>query len=253
MDYAILLEVTACDLKILHRPQYRKLDIVSLRFSSHHVPVLREKRMTRLDRIECAILPIRGERVMLDADLAALYGVSVKALNQAVKRNRNRFPGDFMFQLKAKEAASLRSQTVTLDRGRGRYRKYLPYAFTEQGVAMLSSVLRSERAVRVNIAIMRAFVRLRQLVASHADLKPRLEALERKYDSQFKVVFDAIRALMEPAPQPGPARRMGFRTEEPADELRVKTPRAGSRASPRRAGASSRSAARAAHCSARAP
>ena len=175
----------------------------------------REKSITRRDRIEYAILPIRGERVMLDADLAALYGVSVKALNQAVKRNRKRFPGDFMFQLKLKEAAALRSQSVTLDRGRGRYRKYLPYAFTEQGVAMLSSVLRSERAVRVNIAIMRAFVRLRQLVVSHAGLKRRLDALERKYDSQFKVVFDAIRALMEPERPPGPARRIGFRTEEP--------------------------------------
>jgi hypothetical protein len=208
------------------------LDIVSLRFCLQHLTVVAKTSLTGLHLIQNAILTIRGERVMLDADLAALYGVSVKALNQAVKRNRKRFPGDFMFQLKAKEASSLRSQIVTLDRGRGRYRKYLPNAFTEQGVAMLSSVLRSERAVRVNIAIMRAFVRLRQLVASHADLKPRLDALERKYDSQFKVVFDAIRSLMEPEPQPGPARRIGFGPEEPADKLRIKKPRAGSRASP---------------------
>ncbi len=169
---------------------------------------------------------------MLDADLAALYGVSVKALNQAVRRNRRRFPGDFMFQVTAKEAAALRSPFVTLERGRGRYRKYLPYVFTEQGVAMLSSVLRSERAVRVNIAIVRAFVRLRQLAGSHADLERKLKALERKYHSQFKVVFDAIRALMEP--EPPPTRRIGFRAEEPAEKLRVKIPRAGSRASPSR-------------------
>ena len=121
-----------------------------------------------------------------------------------------------------------RSPSVTLKRGRGQHRKYLPYVFTEQGVAMLSSVLRSERAVSVNIAIMRPFVRLRQLVASHADLERKLNALERKYDLQFKVVFDAIRALMEPEPRP--TRPIGFRTEAPADKLRVRTPRVGSRA-----------------------
>jgi hypothetical protein len=150
---------------------------------------------------------------MLDADLAVLYGVEVKVLNQAVKRNIERFPEDFMFQLTAEEAATLRSQTVTLKPGRGRHRKYLPYAFTEQGVAMLSSVLRSRRAVLVNIEIMRAFVRLRQMLASHADLARKLEALEKKYDAQFKVVFDAIRELMAP-PTPKHKRPIGFAQRE---------------------------------------
>ena len=162
-----------------------------------------------LERIAQAILLIRGQKVMLDDVLAALYGVQIRALNQAVKRNSDRFPDDFMFQLTAVETAVLRSQFVTLKRGSGRHRKYRPYVFTEQGVAMLSSVLRSERAVRVNIEIMRAFVRLRQMLSSHADLARQLEALEKKYDAQFKVVFDAIRELMAP-PEPMAKRRIGF-------------------------------------------
>jgi len=161
------------------------------------------------ERIEQSILLLRGHKVMLDADLAALYGVSIKAFNQAVKRNRQRFPEDFMFQLTPEENAALRSQIVTLETGRGKHRKYLPYAFTEQCVAMLSSVLNSDRAVRVNIEIMRAFVRLRQLLASHADLARKLDALERKYDAQFRVVFDAIRKMMEPPPEK-PKGRIGF-------------------------------------------
>ncbi len=152
---------------------------------------------------------LRGQRVMLDSDLAALYGVLPKVLNQAVKRNIRRFPSDFMFRLVADEYGALRSQNATLKRGRGQYRKYLPYAFTEQGVAMLSSVLRSERAIQVNIEIMRTFVRLRRMAISHADLAGRLDALESKYDAQFKVVFDAIRQLMEPPPRP-PTPRIGF-------------------------------------------
>ena len=157
---------------------------------------------------------------MLDEDLAALYAVEVKILNQAVKRNIDRFPEDFMFQLTAEEfanlryqsgASTLRSQTVTLKTRRGQHRKYLPYVFTEQGVAMLSSVLRSKRAVQVNIEIMRAFVRLREMLASHAGLARKLAALEKKYDAQFKVVFDAIRELMTP-PEPK-RRRIGFRAE----------------------------------------
>jgi hypothetical protein len=135
----------------------------------------------------------------LDADLAALYEVDVKVLNQAVKRNLNRFPEDFMFQLTAEEAERLRSQIVTLETGRGQHRKYLPFAFTEQGVAMLSSVLRSPRAVQVNIEIMRTFVRLRQMLAGNAELARKLESLEKKYDAQFKAVFDAIRQLMAPS------------------------------------------------------
>ena len=127
------------------------------------------------------------------------------------KRNLHRFPSDFMFQLTREETPSLRSQTVTLNRGRGKHGKYLPHAFTQEGIAMLSSVLRSERAVQVNIGIMRAFVRLRALAASHQDLARRLDDLERKYDKQFKVVFDAIRSLVEPPPQP--QKKVGFRAQ----------------------------------------
>ena len=159
-------------------------------------------------RIEQQIHVLRGERVMLDRDLATLYEVPTKVLNQAVRRNLERFPPDFMFRLDEEEQASLKSQVVTLKRGRGQHRKYLPYAFTEQGVAMLSSVLRSERAIQVNIEIMRGFVRLRRMAISHADLALRLDALESKYDAQFKVVFDAIRQLMEPPERPKP--RIGF-------------------------------------------
>ena len=165
-----------------------------------------------VERITRAILLIRGQKVILDEALAALYEVEIKVLNQAVRRNLDRFPPDFMFQLTREEGAFLRSQIVTLKTGRGRHRKYLPLAFTEQGVAMLSSVLRTKRAVRVNIEIMRAFVQLRQMLSSHADLAQKLEALEKKYDAQFKVVFDAIRELMAP-PVP-PKRRIGFVSDE---------------------------------------
>jgi hypothetical protein len=135
--------------------------------------------------IEREILVLRRHRVILDEQLAPLYGVEVKVLNQAVKRNRERFPEDFMFQLTAEETALLRSQSVTLDAGRGRgaHRKYLPDAFTEQGVAMLSSVLRSPRAVQVSIEIMRAFVRLRRMLQENVDLARKLAALEKKYDA----------------------------------------------------------------------
>jgi ORF6N domain len=143
------------------------------------------------------ILVIRGHRVLLDSDLAALYQVETKALTRAVRRNAERFPGDFMFQLAAHESGSLRSQFGALKTGRGKHRKYAPYVFTEQGVAMLSSVLNSERSVQVNIEIMRAFVRLRETVSTHKDLARKLIALESRYDRQFKVVFDAIRGLMK--------------------------------------------------------
>ena len=165
-------------------------------------------------RIEKSIFLIRGHKVMLDADLAELYQVSTKVLNQAVKRNKDRFPADFMFQLTDVEFTALRSQIVTLDGGRGRHRKYLPHAFTEQGVAMLSSVLRSKRAVSVNIEIMRAFVRLREISATHKDLANKLATLERKYDAQFTVVFDTIRQLMTP-PEPK-KRKIGFLVKERA-------------------------------------
>jgi hypothetical protein len=145
-----------------------------------------------------------AKRVLLDSDLAALYQVATKALTRAVRRNLGRFPADFMFQLAVEESASLRSQSGALKIGRGKHRKYAPYVFTEQGVAMLSSVLNSERAVQVNVEIMRAFVRLRETVSTHKDLARQLIALESRYDRQFKVVFDAIRGLMK---KPEPKRR----------------------------------------------
>ncbi len=145
---------------------------------------------------------------MLDADLAELYCVPTKRLNEAVRRNAERFPEDFMFQLSREEVESLRSQIATLKTGRGQHRKFLPYAFTEQGVAMLSGVLQSHRAVQVNIAIMRAFVRMRRMLVSHEELARKVNALEGKYDAQFRGVFDAIRALMEPPKTP--RRRIGF-------------------------------------------
>jgi hypothetical protein len=151
---------------------------------------------------------------MLDSDLAELYGVTTKRLNEQVRRNLSRFPEDFMFQLTESETHLLRSQFATSKKGRGG-RRYLPYAFTEQGVAMLSSVLNSERAIKVNIEIMRAFVRLRQILASNKELAKRLDELEKKYDVQFKIVFDAIRQLMAPQKSEPPKRRIGFLVEEP--------------------------------------
>jgi len=156
------------------------------------------------------IRTIRGQKVMLDADLAALYGVSTKALLQAVRRNPARFPADFMFILTEQEVAILRSQFVTSSLPPRNWggRRNAPTAFTEQGVAMLSSVLKSNRAIQVNIEIMRAFVRLRELVGQNRDLTKRLNDLESKYDRQFKAVFDAIRELM--TPPAAPKRRIGF-------------------------------------------
>ena len=154
--------------------------------------------------IEDTILPLRGKRVILDQDLARLYGVATKVLNQAVKRNLDRFPEDFMFQLTKGEVEEwqqfkrLRSQIVTLKKARGTHRKYQPYAFTEHGILMLSSVLKSQRAVEVNIKIMRTFVRLRQMLSSNESLIQRLDELEENYDEQFKNVFRAIRQLMNP-------------------------------------------------------
>ena len=159
-----------------------------------------------VERIESRIFVLRGHKVMLSPDLADLYEVEPKALVQAVKRNVERFPVDFMFQLNPQEFENLKSQIVTSSWGG--LRRAAPYAFTEQGVAMLSSVLRSKRAVLVNVEIMRAFVRLRQMLAAHADLARKLAALEKKYDAQFKVVFDAIRELM--TPPTGKKRPIGF-------------------------------------------
>ncbi|MGD0092654.1 MAG: ORF6N domain-containing protein [Planctomycetota bacterium] len=166
-----------------------------------------------VERIERAILLIRGHKVMLDSDLADLYAVPVRRLNEQVRRNISRFPEDFMFQLTKEESQVLRSQSATLKAGRGRHRKYLPYVFTEQGVAMLSSALNSERAVQVNIEIMRSFVRLRRLLASHEFLLRKIEDIEKKYDIQFRSVFDAIRQLMAPPAEPNKG-RVGFRQGE---------------------------------------
>jgi hypothetical protein len=170
------------------------------------------KTLISSEQIEQRIYEIRGHKVLLDKDLAELYGVEIRALVQAVKRNRDRFPSDFLFQLSAQEYHSLRSQTVILKTGRGEHRKYLPYAFTEQGVAMLSSVLNSPRAIRVNIAIMRAFVKLRQLLSTHKELLKKLTDLERKvesHDSHIHAIFEAIRELMSPPEKS--KRAIGFR------------------------------------------
>ena len=154
--------------------------------------------------IEDTILLIRGKRIILDHELARLYGVTTKALNQAVKRNLERFPEDFMFQLTKAETDELqrlkrlRSQIVTLKKTRGTHIKYQPYAFTEHGILMLSSVLKSQRAVEVNIQIMRTFVRLRQMFVSNETLIERLDELEENYDVKFSIVFRAIRQLMNP-------------------------------------------------------
>ncbi len=181
------------------------------------------RRLTvTVEVIERRIYLIRGQKVMLDSDLAELYEVSTKVLNQAVRRNARRFPEDFMFQLTAEEAdalrsqfatskddVSLRSQFVTSNKRRGG-RRYLPYVFTEQGVAMLSSVLNSERAIEANIVIMRAFVRLREMMLSNDELNRKINALEQKYDEKFKVVFTALRKLIA-APEK-PRREIGFKT-----------------------------------------
>ena len=175
--------------------------------------------------IESKIYTIRGQKMILDHDLAELYGVSTKALKQAVKRNLERFPSDFMFLLTYQEFANLRSQFVTSSFSEWGGTRYRPMAFSEQGVAMLSSVLRSSRAVQVNIEIMRAFVRLRKMLASNAQLAGKLDALEKKYDAQFKVVFEAIRQLM--APPDRPPKKIGFRVEERGAVYGRKNPSAG--------------------------
>lgn len=170
------------------------------------------KQLIPLQVVERRILLIRGHRVMVDRDLAELYEVSTKALNQAVKRNLESFPEDFMFSLKEKEKIEVVTNCDHL--AALKYSPQLPYVFTEQGVAMLSSVLKSRRARQVNIQIMRAFVKLRELVNSHSELAKRLEDLERKYDAQFKSVFDAIKALMAAPLDPGPSKIIGFKGSE---------------------------------------
>ncbi len=168
--------------------------------------MIESRSLVALERLERSILFVRSHKVILSFELAHLYQVEPRALIQAVKRNLNRFPSDFMFQLTTMEWLNLKSQFVISSWGGGRTP---PYAFTEPGIAMLSSVLNSERAVNVNIEIMRAFVRLREMLSSNAELSHKLEALEQKYDAQFRDVFDAIRELM--APPEEPKREIGFR------------------------------------------
>ena len=154
---------------------------------------------------------LRGGRVMLDSDLAALYRVTTKSLNRAVKRNIERFPADFMFQLTLKEAEVLRYQSGTSKTTSRGGRRYLPYAFTEHGIAMLSSVLNSDRAVQMNIAIMRAFLQLRAMLATHEDLKRKIRHMEKRYDARFQAIFAALREMLD-EPEP-PKRQIGFHTQ----------------------------------------
>jgi hypothetical protein len=160
-----------------------------------------------LDDVSARILVVRGQRVMLDSDLAELYGVATRALNQAVKRNLERFPADFMLHLTAEETRALRSQSVTSNTGRGG-RRYPPYAFTEHGAVMLASVLNSPIAIEASIRVVRAFVKLRSVLSSHKELARRLEALEKKTDYQFSVVFELIEQMI--AEEEKPKRQIGF-------------------------------------------
>jgi len=194
------------------------------------------KEIVPIERIAESIRWIRGHKVLLDSDLALLYGVATKVLNQAVKRNRERFPDDFMFQLNADETGFLRSQFVTLEKERRtnwsqivtssekhRGKRYRPYAFTEQGIAMLSSVLKSDRAIKVNIAIMRAFVKLRQLLNVNRELAKKFSELEQrvgKHDEDITAIMEAIRQLM--APPEKPRREIGFHVREKAPLYRVR-------------------------------
>ena len=182
---------------------------------------MNEKTIIPSEVIEKRIFIIRGQKVILDFHIAELYQVETKALKRAVKRNRARFPSDFLFELNQQEYTALRYQLGTLKRGE--HSKYLPYAFTEQGIAMLSGVLGSPRAVQVNIAIMRSFVKLREVLATHKDLVQKLAELENKYDAQFQIVFDAIRQILNSPEKP--KREIGFRVKETAVRYNVKRTR----------------------------
>src|SRR4030043_821349 len=179
--------------------------------------MLKAVHLIPVERIEQSILLIRGQKVMLDRDLARLYGVETRALNQAVRRNIDRFPTDFMFRLTREEIMRISQFVISSARPEIRTLKFSKnvMAFTEHGVAMLSSVLNSSRAVQVNIQIMRTFAKLREIISQHKDLARRLDELEKKYDAQFKIVFDAIRQLMAPAEPETPKKRIGFLVEEP--------------------------------------
>jgi len=184
-----------------------------LKDKEHSINMLNPMLLIPPERINASILLIRGKKVLLDRDLASLYEVPTRVLIQAVKRNQERFPADFMFQLSKSEFENWKSQFVISNSGIKMGLRKRPYAFTEHGIAMLSSVLRSKRAVQVNITIMRAFVRLRDMLASNKELAQKLAELEAKYDEQFRTVFDAIRALMAPDVPEGGDRQIGFRLE----------------------------------------
>lgn len=193
----------------------------------------KETTIVAVERIQQCIHLIRKHKVILDADLARLYGVETGALVRAVKRNIERFPADFMFQLTKTEYENfLRCQIGTSKQARGG-RRYLPYAFTEQGVAMLSSVLKSRRAVEVNIAIMRTFVKLREILGSNELLRRKIESMERKYDEQFKAVFQAIKRMMLPEPEK-PKPPIGYHTEAKGQEEKAKKRKAKGRKSSRK-------------------
>ena len=180
-----------------------KISYTILNMSNYNIPV---------EFIENKIYFIRNKKVMLDSDLAELYGVSTKRLNEQVRRNIDRFPEDFMFVLTKEEVDFLRSQIATLKKGRGQHSKYLPYAFTEHGAIMAATILNSSRAVEMSIFVVRAFVKLREMLISHKDLKQKIAEMENIYDSQFKIVFNAIKELMSPPEKP--ARKIGFKTEK---------------------------------------
>jgi phage regulator Rha-like protein len=170
-----------------------------------------DKALVPAERVERPILLIRGQKVLLDEELAALYGVRTKRLNEQVKRNIERFPADFMFRLTVAETAALRSQDATIEKGRGQHRKYLPHAFTEHGAIMAAAVLNSPRAIEMSILVVRAFVKLRSMLATHRELAIKLALLERRlstHDQQIVALFEAIRGLMQPPLQP--TRRIGF-------------------------------------------
>ena len=193
--------------------------------------IAKSSEIIPIERIQNSIYLIRKQKVMLDKDLAALYGVETKSLIQAVKRNIERFPSDFMYQLTDKEFAILRSQIVTSSWGG---RRYKPYVFTEQGVAMLSSVLRSKRALAVNIAIMRTFVKLREILGSNDLLRRKIESMERKYDEQFQQVFAVLKNML--TEESRPKKQIGFHTEARGQKERAKKGKSKSKKSPNKFG-----------------
>jgi len=177
-----------------------------------------ERAMVPLQRVAMCIHLVRGQRIIVDADLAKIYGVTTKRLNEAVKRNRARFPSDFAFQFTRQELASMRSQIATASK---RNVRFLPYAFTEHGAIMAATVLNSPQAVHMSVFVVRAFVKMRDALAGHRDLARKLEELEKKYDNQFSLVFDAVRQLMNP-PEPRRRKSIGFQVREREARYRLR-------------------------------